>query len=83
MSTWLTNTWYVAAWDREVDSQPFARTICGVPMMFYRKLDRGVVAMRDACPHRGMPPSAGRGGTSSWRATERTPSRSSMGSPVR
>lgn len=59
MSTWLSNAWYVAAWDREVDSRPLARTICGVPMMFYRKLDRGIVAMRDACPHRMLPLSMG------------------------
>ncbi|MET0179471.1 MAG: aromatic ring-hydroxylating dioxygenase subunit alpha [Novosphingobium sp.] len=59
MTTWLTDAWYVAAWDYEVDHEPLARTICGVPMMFYRKLDRGVVAMRDACPHRLLPLSLG------------------------
>lgn len=59
MTTWLTNSWYVAAWDAEVDQAPLARTICGVPMLFYRKLDRSVVAMRDACPHRLLPLSMG------------------------
>jgi phenylpropionate dioxygenase-like ring-hydroxylating dioxygenase large terminal subunit len=59
VSSWLTNAWYVAAWDAEVDQAPLARTICGVPMMFYRKLDRSVVAMRDACPHRLLPLSLG------------------------
>ncbi|WP_338446371.1 aromatic ring-hydroxylating dioxygenase subunit alpha [Pelagerythrobacter marensis] len=59
MTTWLENAWYVAAWDSEVDSTPLARTICGVPMMMYRKLDRAVVAMRDACPHRMLPLSMG------------------------
>ncbi|AIT82008.1 aromatic ring-hydroxylating dioxygenase subunit alpha [Novosphingobium pentaromativorans] len=59
MSTWLTNQWYVAAWDAEVDSAPLSRTICGVPVMLYRKLDRSVVAMRDACPHRLLPLSMG------------------------
>ena len=59
MSTWLNNAWYVAAWDSEVDLAPLARTICGVPMAFYRKLDRSVVAMRDACPHRLLPLSMG------------------------
>lgn len=57
--TWMTNRWYVVAWDSEVDRTPLARTICGVPMMFYRKLDRDVVAMRDACPHRLLPLSMG------------------------
>ena len=59
MSTWLRNAWYVAGWDWQVDNQPLARKICGIPMMFYRKLDRGVVAMRDACPHRLLPLSMG------------------------
>ena len=59
MTTWLNNAWYVAGWDAEIDSAPFARTICGVPMVFYRKLDRSVVAMRDACPHRLLPLSLG------------------------
>lgn len=59
MSTWLTDAWYVAAMDAEVSSKPLARTICGVPMMFYRNLDGSVVAMRDACPHRLLPLSEG------------------------
>ena len=59
MSTWLTNAWYVAGWDSDIDSAPLARTICGVPMLFYRKLDRSVVALRDACPHRLLPLSMG------------------------
>lgn len=59
MTTWLENAWYVAAWDYEVDSRPMSRMICGVPIMFYRKLDRSVVAMRDACPHRLLPLSMG------------------------
>ncbi|MFM5907868.1 MAG: Rieske 2Fe-2S domain-containing protein [Novosphingobium sp.] len=59
MTTWLTNAWYVAAWDGEVGSAPLSRTICGVPLLFYRKLDGSVVAMRDACPHRLLPLSMG------------------------
>ena len=59
MTTWITNAWYVAAWDAEIDRSPFARTICGVPLVFYRKLDRSVVALRDACPHRLLPLSMG------------------------
>lgn len=57
--TWIRNRWYVAAWDSEVDREPLARTICGEPVMLYRKLDRSVVAMRDACPHRLLPLSMG------------------------
>lgn len=59
MTTWITNAWYAVGWDAEIDRAPLARTICGVPMMFYRKLDRSVVAMRDACPHRMLPLSMG------------------------
>ena len=59
MSTWINNRWYVAAWDSEVDRAPLARTICGEPIMFYRRLDRSVAAMRDACPHRLLPLSMG------------------------
>jgi len=59
VTTWLSNAWYVAGWDAEIDAAPFARTICGVPMVFYRKLDRSIVAMRDACPHRLLPLSMG------------------------
>ncbi|MDE2620504.1 MAG: aromatic ring-hydroxylating dioxygenase subunit alpha [Sphingomonadales bacterium] len=58
-TAWLTNAWYVAAWDYEVDQAPLARTICGVPVVLYRKLDRTVVALRDACPHRLLPLSMG------------------------
>jgi len=57
--TWINNAWYVAAWDAAVDHAPMSRTICGVPMLFYRKLDGSVVAMRDACPHRLLPLSLG------------------------
>lgn len=57
--TWVRNRWYVAAWDNEVDRQPFARTICGEAIVLYRKFDRSVVAMRDACPHRLLPLSMG------------------------
>ena len=57
--TFIRNAWYVAGWDAEIDRAPLARTICGVPMVFYRKLDRSVVGMRDACPHRLLPLSMG------------------------
>ncbi len=57
--SWIRNCWYVAAWDGEVDRAPLARTICGEPVLLYRKLDRTPVAMRDACPHRLLPLSMG------------------------
>ncbi|MDF7776136.1 aromatic ring-hydroxylating dioxygenase subunit alpha [Sphingomonas sp. AOB5] len=57
--TFIRNRWYVAAWDSEVDRAPLARTICGEPIVLWRKLDRSVVALRDACPHRLLPLSMG------------------------
>ena len=57
--TFVRNRWYVAAWDGEVANTPIARTICGEPIVMYRKLDGDVVAMRDACPHRLLPLSMG------------------------
>jgi vanillate O-demethylase monooxygenase subunit len=57
--TFIRDAWYVLAWDSEVDREPLARTICGIPIVVYRKLDRTPVAMRDACPHRLLPLSMG------------------------
>ena len=57
--SWIKNAWYVAGWDYEVDNTPLARTILDVPIVMWRKLDGGVVAMRDACPHRMLPLSMG------------------------
>lgn len=57
--TFMRNAWYVLGWDSEIGTAPLARTICGTPVVAYRKLDRSVVAMRDACPHRLLPLSMG------------------------
>jgi phenylpropionate dioxygenase-like ring-hydroxylating dioxygenase large terminal subunit len=56
---YIRNQWYVAAWDHDVDRQPIARTICGEAILLYRKFDRTVVALHDACPHRLLPLSMG------------------------
>jgi vanillate O-demethylase monooxygenase subunit len=53
------NQWYVAGWDHEIDRAPLARVICGEPIVLYRKFDRTVVALHDACPHRLLPLSMG------------------------
>lgn len=59
MPTFVRNRWYVAAWDSDVDRSPMAITVCGEPIVLYRRLDRSVVALRDACPHRLLPLSQG------------------------
>ncbi|MFM7533383.1 MAG: Rieske 2Fe-2S domain-containing protein [Rubrivivax sp.] len=57
----IRESWYVAAWDHEIGSDaPFARTLLGRPLVFYRCEDGQVVAMDDRCCHRGAPLSAGR-----------------------
>jgi vanillate O-demethylase monooxygenase subunit len=55
------NTWYVAAWDKEVTRDGlFARTIIGVPVLLFRGEDGCIVALEDRCCHRGAPLSLGR-----------------------
>ena len=60
MTNLLTNTWYMGAWSHEVSEAPLARRLLGVGIMFYRKSDGGIVAMRDRCPHRFAPLSKGK-----------------------
>lgn len=57
----IRNCWYVAAFSKEiVNLNLFSRTICDIPMVFYRVEDSGkVVALFDACPHRFFPLSKG------------------------
>lgn len=54
------NTWYAAAWEREVGDTPFAATIAGQRLAIYRRADGGYGALDDACPHRNLPLSMGR-----------------------
>ncbi|HEX4193743.1 MAG TPA: aromatic ring-hydroxylating dioxygenase subunit alpha [Stellaceae bacterium] len=60
----LRNSWYVAAWDRELARdhrrQPLARTILGEPIVFYRQENGAPVALEDRCCHRHLPLSLGR-----------------------
>lgn len=55
------DAWYVAAWAEEVSaSAPFARRICGQPIVLYRDADGSPAALYDSCCHRGAPLSAGK-----------------------
>jgi phenylpropionate dioxygenase-like ring-hydroxylating dioxygenase large terminal subunit len=56
----LRNSWYVAAWDREVTRTLLARTFLGEPMVLYREEDGTPVALEDRCCHRQLPLSMGR-----------------------
>ncbi len=53
------NTWYVAAWSSEVKATaaPLARVFLDEPVVLYRDSQGKVVALRDQCPHRQLPPS--------------------------
>lgn len=56
----LRNTWYAAAWSRDVGVDFSTRELLGEPMLLYRKHDGAPVAMIDRCPHRFAPLSMGK-----------------------
>jgi phenylpropionate dioxygenase-like ring-hydroxylating dioxygenase large terminal subunit len=57
---YLRNSWYVAAWDREISRAPLARVLLDQPVVFYRKQGGAVVALEDRCCHRQLPLSMGK-----------------------
>ena len=57
---YLRNSWYVAAWDREVSRKPLARTYLDEPVVLFRKEDGTAVALEDRCCHRHLPLSKGK-----------------------
>ena len=56
----LKNCWYVAAWGSEVGNTPFARVICGEPVVMFRTEDGRAAALEDRCCHRNLPLSMGK-----------------------
>ena len=53
------NYWYPVMWSRELSNgKPRTLKLLGEQIMFYRE-DGKVYALRDRCPHRGVPLSAG------------------------
>lgn len=56
----LRNSWYVAAWDREVSRKPLGRVFLDEPVVLYRKENGAAVALEDRCCHRQLPLSMGR-----------------------
>ncbi|HEX5613114.1 MAG TPA: aromatic ring-hydroxylating dioxygenase subunit alpha [Burkholderiales bacterium] len=57
----LSNTWYVAAWDHElIDGKLLARTILEKPVLLYKGDSGRVVALDNRCCHRGAKLSNGR-----------------------
>lgn len=53
------NAWYIAANDNEVGRKLLARRICNKPIVLYRKQNKQVAALADACWHRLLPLSMG------------------------
>ena len=51
----IRNAWYVAGLSHEITRDLLPRTLLDTRVVLYRKLDGGVVALRDRCPHRSFP----------------------------
>ena len=54
------NQWYVAAWTGEIGRELLARTVCGEPLVMFRREDGSVAALEDRCWHRLAPLSMGK-----------------------
>lgn len=53
---YLRNTWYIAAWGKEVAGDTMlGRTILNEPIAFFRRPDGEIAAIGDRCPHRYAP----------------------------
>jgi vanillate O-demethylase monooxygenase subunit len=60
-TTFLKNTWYVAAWSHEISADGMlARTITRVPLLLWRDAAGRLIALEDRCCHRAAPLSKGR-----------------------
>ena len=58
--TWLRNQWYQFGWSEELDDvSSLQRTLLATPLIVFRDKDGGLAALRDRCPHRFAPLSAG------------------------
>ena len=55
----LKNSWYVAAQSHEITDGVLGRTICGDPVVLFRKQDGTPAALEDRCCHRHLPLSLG------------------------
>ena len=53
--TFLQNTWYMAAWTKEITREPLGRIMLGKPLVFYRTQAGKPIALGDICPHRFAP----------------------------
>ncbi|PPR09359.1 MAG: Toluene-4-sulfonate monooxygenase system iron-sulfur subunit TsaM1 [Alphaproteobacteria bacterium MarineAlpha11_Bin1] len=58
--TFIKNTWYAAAESSEVTDKLLGRTICGDPVVLFRKENGAPAALEDRCCHRHLPLSLGK-----------------------
>jgi len=56
----LRNQWYCAALSHEVKAEPLGRIFLNEPVVMYRRVDGGLVALEDRCCHRRAPLSKGK-----------------------
>lgn len=56
----LLTQWYVAAFSAEFSAAPLGRTVCGEPIVLFRRGDGSVAALEDRCSHRRYPLSRGK-----------------------
>jgi phenylpropionate dioxygenase-like ring-hydroxylating dioxygenase large terminal subunit len=74
MSDLLRDLWYFAATSAELrPGRQFRREILGEPILLARGADGRAFALRDICPHRAVPLSAGRQATTDGRVTVECP----------
>lgn len=59
MGKYLKNVWYMGAWTSEVGDKMLSRTILDTPVVFFRDQHGKASALKDMCPHRFSPLSAG------------------------
>ncbi|WP_158601958.1 aromatic ring-hydroxylating dioxygenase subunit alpha [Pararobbsia silviterrae] len=55
----LQNTWYMAAWESELEAGKVSRRIADVPVVVFRNAQGEIGALVDRCPHRFAPLSMG------------------------
>ena len=55
----IRNCWYPAAWSRDLETAPVARTILGEKIVLFRTENGDPAGLHDRCPHRLLPLSLG------------------------
>ena len=57
--SFLRDQWYAVALSSDIGEAPFARTICGEPVVLFRTPSGALAALEDRCAHRHAPLSLG------------------------